>query len=234
MGQLPASNGEKKEVKNRALLDATAGALAGALARFVVGPLDVLKIRFQVQLEPIARSQGAKSTSQLSMGSKYTGMRQAVVTIVREEGIQVSYYPIHPDAGNTHCRCFSRLHATMTASTSFHRIHQWSDGASSLQGLWRGTVPGQLLTVPYTAVQFMALQQCRSFAKRHGLLTGDWAFLLSFVSGAAAGAAATVASYPFDVLRTVLAAQGKPPVLTPPPRAEFLGYTSSLWPFVPC
>ena len=95
-------------------------------------------------------------------------------------------------------------------------------------------MPGQLLTVPYTAVQFMALQQCRSFAKRHGLLTGDWAFLLSFVSGAAAGAAATVASYPFDVLRTVLAAQGKPPVLTPPPRADFLGYSSSLWPFVSC
>lgn len=87
--------------------------------------------------------------------------------------------------------------------------------AHVLQGLWRGTVPGQLLTVPYTAVQFVALQQCRTFAKKHGILAGDWAFLLSFVSGAAAGAAATVASYPFDVLRTVLAAQGKPPVLPP-------------------
>ncbi|BDA46267.1 mitochondrial thiamine diphosphate carrier 1 [Coccomyxa sp. Obi] len=167
MGNFPTTDGNTKEVKNRALLDATAGALAGAIARFVVGPLDVLKIRFQVQLEPIARKQGAKSTSQLSMGSKYTGMRQALITIVREEGVQ---------------------------------------------GLWRGTVPGQLLTIPYTAVQFVALQQCRTFAKRHGLLTGDWAFMLSFVSGAVAGSAATVASYPFDVLRTVLAAQGKPPV----------------------
>ena len=81
-----------------------------------------------------------------------------------------------------------------------------------MQGLWRGTVPGQLLAVPYTAVQFVALQQCRSFAKRHGLLEGDRAWLLSFVSGAAAGAAATMASYPFDTLRTILAAQGKPPV----------------------
>ena len=83
-----------------------------------------------------------------------------------------------------------------------------------MQGLWRGTVPGQLLAVPYTAVQFVALQQCRSFAKRNGLLEGDRAWLLSFVSGAAAGAAATVASYPFDTLRTILAAQGKPPVST--------------------
>lgn len=90
MGHFPTTDGNTKEVKNRALLDATAGALAGAMARFVVGPLDVLKIRFQVQLEPIARKQGANSTSQLSMGSKYTGMRQALVTIIREEGVQAS------------------------------------------------------------------------------------------------------------------------------------------------
>lgn len=36
--------------------------------------------------------------------------------------------------------------------------------------------------------------------------------MLSFLSGATAGAAATMASYPFDLLRTLLAAQGKPPV----------------------
>lgn len=89
MGNFPTNDNKQKEVKHRAVLDATAGALAGAIAQFVVGPLDVLKIRFQVQLEPIARSQGAKSTSQLSMGSKYTGMRQALATIVKEEGIQV-------------------------------------------------------------------------------------------------------------------------------------------------
>ena len=73
-------------------------------------------------------------------------------------------------------------------------------------------MPGQLLAVPYTAVQFVALQQCRNFAHRNGLLVGDRAWLLSFLSGATAGAAATIASYPFDTLRTILAAQGNPPV----------------------
>lgn len=31
-----------------------------------------------------------------------------------------------------------------------------------------GTVPGMLLTVPYTAVQFVALQQCKDTAAKMG------------------------------------------------------------------
>ena len=58
----------------------------GALARFVIGPLDVLKIRFQVQLEPI-REAAAGSSQRLS---KYTGVGQALRLIVKEEGVQVS------------------------------------------------------------------------------------------------------------------------------------------------
>ena len=61
-------------------LSATAGALAGAVARFVVGPLDVIKIRFQVQIESI----GTQASH-----SKYKSLRQAFKTIVKEEGIQV-------------------------------------------------------------------------------------------------------------------------------------------------
>ena len=37
-------------MRNRAVLDAVAGATAGCVARFVVGPLDVLKIRFQASM----------------------------------------------------------------------------------------------------------------------------------------------------------------------------------------
>lgn len=82
----------------------------------------------------------------------------------------------------------------------------------AVQGLWRGTVPGLLLTVPYTAVQFAALQEARAAAQKWGLMQTSLAPAVSFVSGAVAGAAATVASYPFDLLRTTLAAQGEPKV----------------------
>ena len=170
--------------------DALAGACAGALARVCVGPLDVLKIRFQVQLEPVVGGAAALAAA----GSKYRGMRQALRLIVREEGVA---------------------------------------------GLWRGTVPGLLLTVPYTAVQFVTLQAVKGAAaarererKRRGGggggggggaaaaaagpgggdAPGRSSSLLSFGAGAVAGAAATVASYPFDLLRTTLAAQGEPRV----------------------
>ena len=78
-----------------AKLTATAGALAGVVARFVVGPLDVLKIRFQVQLEPIAAG---------AMPAHYTSLRQALVTIVKEEGVKVrgdsgAERPIHQATG---------------------------------------------------------------------------------------------------------------------------------------
>lgn len=77
-------------------------------------------------------------------------------------------------------------------------------------------MPGLLLTVPYTAVQFVTLQAVRSAAERAGWVSETSPArarrAVAFGSGAAAGAAATVASYPFDLLRTTLAAQGEPRV----------------------
>lgn len=54
-------------------------------------------------------------------------------------------------------------------------------------------------------------------AEQHGLNVHPvWQHAVSFISGAAAGAAGTVASYPFDLLRTTLAAQGEPKVCRVP------------------
>jgi solute carrier family 25 thiamine pyrophosphate transporter 19 len=65
--------------------------------------------------------------------------------------------------------------------------------------------------VPYTAVQFLALQQARALEARLGASPAR-THALAFANGALAGAAGTVASYPFDLLRTTLAAQGEPRV----------------------
>lgn len=131
-----------------------AGALAGGLARVAVAPLDVVKIRLQVQVEPLRSGLG-----------KYTGLRQACLLIAREEG---------------------------------------------LAGLWRGTAPALLLWVPYTALQFAALARINAACTAAGVAPDQPP--ASFVNGGAAAAAATLATYPLDLLRTVMAAQGVPAV----------------------
>ncbi len=205
--QQQRQDGGKQQLhqKARMMVDATAGAVAGCIARFLVGPLDVIKIRFQVQLEPIrpldgsgdhsggsarpgapgggapsrpaaaaappglsAAAGAASGAGRLRATPKYTGLFQALATIFKEEGVQVWATAL----SKTLCCCelwqisCSRAGAGAACFT-----------APRPQGLWRGTVPGLLLTVPYTAVQFVAMQQLREAAASYGL-TGAWQLLL--------------------------------------------------------
>ncbi|KAL3617400.1 hypothetical protein CASFOL_037721 [Castilleja foliolosa] len=81
-----------------------------------------------------------------------------------------------------------------------------------LPGFWRGNVPAVLMVMPYTTIQLMVLHKLKSFASGSSK-SGDHINIspyLSYISGAFAGCAATVGSYPFDLLRTILASQGEP------------------------
>ncbi|KAI3469402.1 hypothetical protein Pfo_026065 [Paulownia fortunei] len=151
----------------RALIDASAGAISGAVSRTVTSPLDVIKIRFQVQLEPT--TQWALLRRDAYGPSKYTGMLQATKDIFREEG---------------------------------------------LPGFWRGNVPALLMVMPYTAIQFTVLHKLKTLASGSSKSEDhiNLSPYLSYVSGALAGCAATIGSYPFDLLRTILASQGEPKV----------------------
>ncbi|QCE13254.1 mitochondrial thiamine diphosphate carrier 2-like isoform X1 [Vigna unguiculata] len=158
--------GEPSQLK-RAAIDATAGALSGAVSRTVTSPLDVIKIRFQVQLEPT--SSWTLLRKDLSTPSKYTGMLQATKDIFREEG---------------------------------------------MRGFWRGNVPALLMVMPYTSIQFTVLHKLKTLASGSSKTENHMNLspYLSYMSGAIAGSAATVGSYPFDLLRTILASQGEPKV----------------------
>ncbi|KAJ8766402.1 hypothetical protein K2173_022461 [Erythroxylum novogranatense] len=151
----------------QALIEATAGATAGGVSRTVTSPLDVIKIRFQVQLEPT--SSWALLHKNVHGPSKYTGMLQATKDIFREEG---------------------------------------------LPGFWRGNVPALLMVMPYTSIQFVVLQKLKTFLagsskkEDHEKLSR----YVSYVSGSLAGCMATLGSYPFDLVRTILASQGEPKV----------------------
>ncbi|KAJ6319088.1 hypothetical protein OIU76_014428 [Salix suchowensis] len=163
----------------RALIDSSAGAIAGGISRTVTSPLDVIKIRFQVQLEPTSSWDLVRRN--MTAPSKYTGMLQATKDIFREEG---------------------------------------------LPGFWRGNVPALLMVMPYTAIQFAVLHKLKTFAAGSSKAE-DHIHLspyLSYISGALAGCTATVGSYPFDLLRTILASQGEPKVY-PTMRSAFVDIT---------
>ncbi|KAL2074077.1 hypothetical protein VTL71DRAFT_7855 [Oculimacula yallundae] len=137
-----------------------AGATAGLIARFIIAPLDVVKIRLQLQTHSLS---DPLSHRDLRGSPIYKGTIPTIKHILREEGIT---------------------------------------------GLWKGNIPAELMYVSYSAIQFstyrtitIALQH--AFGE-HKLPTAAE----SFIAGASAGAVATTATYPLDLLRTRFAAQG--------------------------
>ncbi|RDW71416.1 hypothetical protein BP6252_07979 [Coleophoma cylindrospora] len=130
--------------------------------RFVIAPLDVVKIRLQLQTHSLSDPLSHDPTK-LQGSPIYKGTLPTIKRIFREEGIT---------------------------------------------GLWKGNVPAELMYVSYSAIQFttyrtvsMGLQ--KAFEDHRLPAAAE-----SFIAGASAGAVATTATYPLDLLRTRFAAQG--------------------------
>ncbi|XP_047957597.1 mitochondrial thiamine diphosphate carrier 1-like isoform X4 [Salvia hispanica] len=142
----------------RALIDATAGAISGAVSRTVTSPLDVIKIRFQDN-----------------------------VTIYRFS--------------------WNQLHSGLCLAQMF-MVRQ------SIPGFWRGNVPALLMVMPYTAIQFAVMQKLKAIVSGSSNTENHLRIspYISYISGSVSGCAATIGSYPFDLLRTILASQGEPKV----------------------
>ncbi|KAI9746133.1 MAG: mitochondrial thiamine pyrophosphate transporter [Claussenomyces sp. TS43310] len=130
--------------------------------RFIVAPLDVVKIRLQLQThslsEPLSHTEAKLRGSPI-----YKGTISTIKRIFRDEG---------------------------------------------LAGLWKGNVPAEFMYVAYSAIQFTTYRTATMALHKtlgdHQLSTAAE----SFIAGASAGAAATTATYPLDLLRTRFAAQG--------------------------
>lgn len=75
--------------------------------------------------------------------------------------------------------------------------------------LWKGHVPAQYLSIIFGAVQFATYEKLNSFVYNHRPYKYSWEeSLLYFGSGFIAGFSAILISFPFDIIRTRLVAQG--------------------------
>jgi solute carrier family 25 thiamine pyrophosphate transporter 19 len=131
----------------------------------VIAPLDVIKIRLQLQIHSLSDPFSVRNVK----GPVYKGTLGTLKQILREEGIT---------------------------------------------GLWKGNIPAELMYLTYGSAQFSAYTYMS-----HWLETIPPPYALpssvsNFISGATAGAAATTATYPLDLLRTRFAAQGTDRVYT--------------------
>lgn len=144
-----------EQAKVSVIQSAVAGGASGAITRAIAQPLDVLKIRFQLQLEPIKHGSN----------SKYNSVVQAVSSIVKEEGVFA---------------------------------------------LWSGHIPAQCLSISYGIVQFAIFekltQTCQSSDPQFFMSNKHW---INFTNGGVAATIATIASFPFDTVRTRLIAEQK-------------------------
>lgn len=128
-----------------------AGGISGFLTRALTQPLDCIKVRHQLQLEPIKKQSGAK----------YTSTWQTLALMFKEEGIK---------------------------------------------GLWKGHVPGQILSITYGFGQFFAYDQFNRHSRTIKFFN-DHSDIRHIVGGGIAGAFGMSIATPFDVVRTRFIAQ---------------------------
>lgn len=77
-----------------------------------------------------------------------------------------------------------------------------------LTALWKGNIPAELLYLTYGAAQFLAFREINVVLSSNRYTRKFPDEVKSFIAGSGAGAMATTATYPLDLLRTRFAAQG--------------------------
>lgn len=171
---------------------AIASCTSSVTTRFVAQPFDVLKIRFQLQVEPI---------SKVNPNSKYRGLVQATIRIAREEGVFALW------KGHVPGQVLSIIFGTAQFATfeyltklSWKYSHPNETNADT-----KSTTSSSSSSSPSTSTSSLSSFDSQLDETQRQILT-------HLICGSLAGCSATFFSFPFDVVRTRLISQGRPRV----------------------
>ncbi|KAF9976119.1 mitochondrial thiamine pyrophosphate transporter [Actinomortierella ambigua] len=188
------------------------GSTAGVVSRFVVAPLDVVKIRLQMQTHRkdlpaiLRRKQAAElehakiqSTGSSATAAQRLASAEKVASLTRQANIK-----------------YKGMLSGMAVIVR----------EEGIRGLWKGNMAAEYLYLTYGGIQFLVYQQTKAFLARTAQASAKHAAanpnstpvklihaftntstVQSFISGATAGIVATACTYPFDLLRTRFAVQ---------------------------
>jgi Mitochondrial carrier protein. len=167
-----------------------AGATAGAGARLFTAPLDLLKIRRQLQ--STTTNSSAPNALKLDPFGLFKSMRQIVQT-----------------EGGLHSLFRGNLAATYLwigyAAVQFSLYARTADFLTSLPHTT--APPIDPLNLPAPSQNFPSLQKSSAVVSDVFSSIGSNPTAVAFCAGATAGTAATLATYPFDICRTAFASQ---------------------------
>ncbi|XP_012534513.1 mitochondrial thiamine pyrophosphate carrier [Monomorium pharaonis] len=141
---------------------AIAGAVSGCITRFLCQPLDVVKIRFQLQVEPISRYHI----------SKYRSVLQAFLLIIREEGSTALW------KGHVPAQILSIIYGTAQFYSynvftkmlqQVPQINEWHHTMHFIAGAGAGSV-GTIISFPFDTVRTRLVAQSSNHQVYKGVL----------------------------------------------------------------
>lgn len=202
--------------------DIVAGGISGGITRLLIAPLDVIKIRFQVQTQPHLKG-GAQSSRY-----HYSSISDSIKTIFRDEGLLVRFTQLP----SIFLFTFSlRLLALFQIQGTDRKNWPGFFGPLRLffpldQAFWSGNLLAEYLYIAYIGAQFGSyaiihdtLMKAVPKSQRESLAAS-----VSFASGGAAAFVSITMTYPLDLLRTRFAAQSHPRTYYSVPQATQMIY----------
>ncbi|XP_076671939.1 mitochondrial thiamine pyrophosphate carrier [Andrena cerasifolii] len=141
---------------------AVAGAISGFVTRFACQPLDVVKIRFQLQVEPIGDHHV----------SKYRSLTQALFLILKEEGI-FAFWKGHVPAQLLSVVYgmgqFYPYHMFMKASDNFSLLSEWKYSMKFVAGSSAGFI-ATTVSFPFDTMRTRLVAQSNNHQVYNGLV----------------------------------------------------------------
>ncbi|XP_029658915.1 mitochondrial thiamine pyrophosphate carrier-like [Formica exsecta] len=141
---------------------AIAGAVSGFVTRFLCQPLDVIKIRFQLQVEPISKCRI----------SKYRSIPQAFLLILREEGISAlwkGHIPAQMLSITYGMAQFYSYNVLMKMIQRVPKIEQWNHSMHFIAGASAGSI-ATIISFPFDTVRTRLIAQSSKHQVYNGML----------------------------------------------------------------
>ncbi|KAF7271193.1 hypothetical protein GWI33_015899 [Rhynchophorus ferrugineus] len=144
---------------------AFAGGASGFITRAICQPLDVLKIRFQLQVEPISH--------RAIHNSKYRSIYQAVGLIVKEEGVKAFWKGHVPAQWLSISYGIAQFWTFEVLSRNVHKLTNNSNNVKPVINFACGSIAGSVATVvsfPFDVVRTRFVAQSEQRKVYHGMV----------------------------------------------------------------